>query len=219
MFTHSVIEFLAYFILIPAIIGIARFKRMLPSYRPFIFLIWLGALNEIVGSLSQHTYQTNAINSNIFVLVEGLLLLWMFFKWYSKTKQLIISFLITAILFIILWVTDNIILHPITNINSIYRICYSGVIVFLSIDKINETVMQEKESLLKNARFLLCTGFILFYAYRMVFEGFYVHNFGLSNNFYTNLFDIQVLINLFCNLIFALAILWIPTKQRFTLQY
>jgi hypothetical protein len=41
----------------------------------------------------------------------------------------------------------------------------------------------------------------------------------LSNEFNNSLFLIIICVNLFVNLGYALAALWIPTKNKFTLPY
>jgi len=219
LFDYRTVQILAFFILFPAVIGLVRYKKMLPSFHPFVFFIWIGLLNEIVSIFLPLLYKSNAVNSNIYVLAEGLMLLWVFYTWtfrYTKEKKL---FLITGIVFFFIWLADNVFFNSITRFNSVYRIIYSLVIVFLSVNHINRILIEERDSVIKNARFIICAGFVCFFSYRMVFEVFYLYDFNLSANFYNNLFNILIVVNLVCNLIYALALLWTPTRQRFTLPY
>ena len=120
---------------------------------------------------------------------------------------------------LVLWVADNLIIHSITNLNSFFRIGYSFVTVFLSVDQVNNMVVRERKSILRNARFIICLSFIVYYTYKATFEVFFVVKLPLSDYFYKNLFLIMVYVNLFANLLYAFASLWIPTRQKFTLPY
>ena len=72
---------------------------------------------------------------------------------------------------------------------------------------------------MKDSRFILCTAFIIFFAYKALLESFYLIELKLNDNFYRSLFVILTFLNLIINLVYALAALWLPTKQRFTLPY
>jgi hypothetical protein len=58
---------------------------------------------------------------------------------------------------------------------------------------------------------------IIFFTYRAIIEVFYLMKLPFSNQFYLNVYVIMDFVNLFVNLIFALAVLWIQTKQKFIL--
>ena len=62
--------FLSYTILIPVIAAMVRYKAVLKEYHPFLWIIWLGLFNESVSMLSIYTIRSNAVNSNIYVLLE-----------------------------------------------------------------------------------------------------------------------------------------------------
>ncbi len=50
-------------------------------------------------------------------------------------------------------------------------------------------------------------------------ESFYVMDINQSNSFLLNIFYYTRVSEPFVNLLYALATLWIPTRQRFTMQY
>jgi hypothetical protein len=140
----------------------------------------------------------------------------MFYKWGSFGKKVLYMLLA---FFAVIWVLENIIFGSLTHINSSFRLVYALAVVILSIDEINVTMMHEKKKLAKNAKFLICCMFALYYSFKAAFEVFFVVKVDMSDSFYNGLFDILVFVNLFTNLGFALAALWIPTKQKFTLSY
>lgn len=219
MFTYQVVLIFSSSICIPAIIGAIRFKKIISSFLPIVYYIWLGLISDIINIILSHRIGNNAISSNIYVLVEGLMLIWLFYEWNVQTRNGKHLFLIITSILLMVWVLDNFYLNPITRFNSIYRILYSLVIVFLSINHLNLCIISEREALLKNAGFLVSLGFIIFFSYRTVIEVFYMYDFKMSVSFYNGLFDILIIVNLVCNLIYAAAIAWIPTRQKFTLPF
>src|SRR5690242_5473292 len=91
-------------ILIPAVLALFRMKKVLKDFYPFIILLWLGLLNETISLAFLYTRQGNAINSNIFTLVEFLLILYQFYRWDLLRP---LDYLIFAVMLTGVWITDN----------------------------------------------------------------------------------------------------------------
>ena len=136
---------------------------------------------------------------------------------FNKRKLLFYSFLG---LFILIWVVESFLSKSFgSKFNSYFAVCYSLSVVLLSIHSINSLLFKERE-ILKNPAFLICLGFVVFFTYRVVVEIFWLYGlFEESRSFRTNVWTILIYINLVCNLIYALAILWMRKKQAFTLQF
>ncbi len=210
-------EIFSYSIAIGAIIGLVRIKKIDQVYFPFIILLWAGLLNEIIGTICINEFNSNAINSNIYVLIESFLLLWLFKKWglFRTNKKLLISL---YVLFASTWVAVNFIIFSIqTSFSSHFNILYSLITVLMSIQIINRLFLEEKGRLVKNSKFLISIGFIVYYTCNILVEIFYVYGLDASDNFGIEVYRIMIYINLVVNLIFALAVLWIPRKREFTL--
>lgn len=103
-------------ICIPALVGLLRFSKINESYHPFIFYIWIGAINELVGLLMINIIHTNIVNLNIYLLVESLLLTWQFSLWGLFNKNTFWVSLITVSL-ILFWFTENFVLFNIAVFN------------------------------------------------------------------------------------------------------
>ncbi|NCI51638.1 hypothetical protein GWC95_17040 [Sediminibacterium roseum] len=206
----------SYSIVFATVIGLVRYKKVLKSYRLFIVFACLGLLSEIVSTIMVEIKHNNAINANIYVLVEANLLVLLFYDWRSYNKRMLVFL---HILLTTVWIGENLVFGSITYNNSFFRIFYALTIVILSIDQINVTMMHERKNLAKNAKFIICSLFVLYFAYKAIYEVFYFVRMPMSDRFYDSLFLILVYVNLFVNLGYALAALWIPTKQKFTLPY
>ncbi|HEX2535497.1 MAG TPA: hypothetical protein VHK69_17255 [Chitinophagaceae bacterium] len=209
---------LGYSILLAGIIGIVRFQKIQSTYYPFLYCIWLAGVNEVISSYLLLTGQYNIINSNIYNLAEALLVLW-FFRRLGAFQRYRFLFPFFAGVFTTAWVWENFIYHDFgTAFNSYFNIIYSFPLVLLAINAINTYLIKER-NLLKNPAFLICIGIIIFFTYRVLVEAFYVYGLNGSSSFSARVYDILSIINVLCNLIYALAVLWMQKKQVFTLQF
>lgn len=207
---------LSFAIGIPVIISWVRFKKINPTYYPFIFCLWLGLLNEILSYILSRVFHSNAINNNIYVLLESFLITWQFHEWklFSRLKSL---YIVLLCIFSATWIVENFIISKISYFSSYFRILYSFVIVLMSISLLNFLLVRERKSLLLNPVFLICATFVVYYTYKVLVEAFWVYGLNSSKEFRVQIYEIFVFINLFSNLTYTLAVLWMPTKQRFTL--
>lgn len=203
---------------IAAIIACWRFRTIHPVFRPFIYCTWLAFVNEILSISMVKAIHSNAVNSNIYVLLESLLIVWQFRKWglFERYKIIFRSILVVLLL---AWITENFIVSSIGHFSSWFRIFYSFIIVLLSISLLNRLILREKGLLLKNPIALICLTFIIYYTYKVLVETFWVYGLNESSTFRSKVYFILNYINLFSNLIYALAVLWMPTKHRFTMPY
>ncbi len=215
---YDLLFILSFSVLIAAAIAIFKFANIRQSFYPFIYLIWLASFNELVSYFLIRNGMYNVVNSNIYCLLESLLLLWFFrnignFKKFHKLPYLL------GFLFIVSWVVENFFINSIEKqYSSWFILIYSFPVVLMSINAINTLLFKEKE-LLTNPLFLICIGFIVFFTYRIVVEVFWMYGLLASSNFAVSVYHILSFVNLLSNLIYALAILWMKKKHAFTLQF
>ncbi len=217
MYSFSLIS--GYSIIIAGIIGLIRFREIPAAYQPFIYVTWLALVNEALSSVLIGFNYYNNVNGNIYVLAEALLFTWLFYRWGSLREKAWHLPALCGVLLLV-WVYDNFIWHTINNPNSLFRICYSFVLVFLAINYLNKMIVSERGNMLLNARFLICVGTCIFYSYNAFLEVFYLLIPPKRNDpFQNKVFLILDFVNLFVTLIYALAALCIPPKQKFTQRY
>jgi hypothetical protein len=206
----------AFSILIPCSIALIRFRKLDKVFLPFIVLLWVGALNEALSFVLVKFGRPTTINNNIYVLCESIAILWFFKKIRTVlTGKLIFGFLISS--FIVFWIIETFITGWFNRISSYFRIFYSFVIVILSISTVNFLIVTEKKALLKLPVFIISVGFIIFFTYKVLVEAFSLVGLNKSDEFRGEVYAIQDWLNLFVNLVYALAILWIPRKREYTL--
>lgn len=205
-------------IFVAAIIGWVRFKKVDPAFRPFIFVLWIGSLNEIISILLPRLGHTTDINNNIYVLFEALLLVWQLKSWGSFGRYTH-AFPLLLVAITLGWLMENFLVSAIHITLPWFRLAYSFVIVLLSIQLVNRLIISERRSLLRNPVFLISIGFIFYFTYKGLIEIFWISDFDSSPGFLINVYSIMIWINLIANIIYSIALVWMPARQRFTLPY
>lgn len=214
--SHTLSAILSFSIAIAAIISWIRFSKINPVYYPFIYCLWIGLLNEIISYFLINAGYHNAINNNIYTLIESILILWQFKKW-GAFERLRFAFPTGIIAFVLAWVANNFFISWITHFTLYFRVLYSFVFVLLSINVLNSLLVLERKNLLKNPIFIICIAFIIYFTYRVLLYSFWIYGFGVSRDFRIRIVSFIPYINLFANLLFALAVLWMPKKYRFSI--
>ncbi|WP_132053559.1 hypothetical protein [Pseudocnuella soli] len=202
-------------ILLPAITGLVCYRRINPVYFPFLLLMWLGLLNEVVSLTVISLGFYNYYNFNLFHLVETLLIIWQFKNLRLFEHR---TFFILSLSTIGWFITEA----AISGLNAFYSYFYiycAVLIVFLSMHMINKLLVTERSNLFKNAVFLFCCAFIIFFTASIVTEVFWLYGTQLSKEFRSGMQAIFGWSNCICNIIYAFAILWMPRKLAFTLTY
>ena len=203
-------------IIVPALVAIIRVNKINRRYYPFILCICIGFLNECISyTLMDFFHLSNAINTNIYCLVESLLYVFLFKNFGLFKNQrfyvILISFLCAA------WIFENLVISSLTNFDSYFTIVYSLAIVLMSITMVNRLIIRQI-NLFVNADFLICSALIIYFTLFAITQLFWLYGLNSSASFRLNIYRIMAYINLSVNLIFALAIIWMPRKHEFTPQ-
>ena len=204
-------------ILIAAVIGGIRFKEIDPAYRPFLILIWVSLINEALSVALAYTIRNNTVNNNVFFLIEAILITWQFKRWKLFNDDNFTYALLNGIL-VVAWITEMS-LFGIKTFYSYFIILHSFVIVLLSISMINRLITRENRFLLRQPIFLICTAFIGYFTFAALTETFWQYGLNENKDFRLRIYHILHYINLFSNLIYALAVLWMPTRPKFILPF
>ena|ERR1051325_7676553 len=133
-------------IVIAALISWIRLKKINPAYYPFILLIWIGLLNELISYFIIRDGHSTAFNNNIYSLLESLLILLQFERWglFNRSKYLFVALLTSLPLF---WVIETFFVKGIDQFITYFRIYYSFLVVLMSINIINEQLISERKNI------------------------------------------------------------------------
>lgn len=216
--SYTVTVILAFSIFIAGIIAVLRFNQIQDIYRPFVYLIWVGCVTELLSVYFAYRYHNNLAIQTVYTLLESLLLLWFFYKLGIFKNQKRFVYLLIVV-FVISWFIDNFWSGAFGSRYSFYfDMIYALFIVLLSIRAINNLLFIEKE-LLKNPTFLICMGLIIFFTYQIIQRMFGLYGLKESYEFRSNIQHILQVINCLTNLVYALAIIWMKKRRPFTFQF
>lgn len=209
------VAILSFAIGIPSIIGLVRFTKIDRAYYPFLYAIWLGFINEIISFMLIRNGKSNAINSNIYVLFEALLLSWFFKKQGSEViKEKVYRFFIVVL--ILFWGYEKFVYSSITRFSSYFNVFYSFALVILGINLINVLLVRTQRVLARNPLFIISMCLVLFYTCSILIEIFWIYGLNASRDFRVEVYRILTYVNLLVNLLYILAVLWMPRRQEFT---
>ena len=216
MHNYALSIVLNFSIAIAAVLAAIRFKFVVKSFRPFMYFIWLGLANEMLSIILIKTHGSNAVNGNIFVLLEFFLILWQFYVWNFDTKR---KYIFIAALGVLAWITDNFFLNTIAQNNSMFREFYSFVVVVFSIYQVNKVIIFQRGNVLTNARFIISVTFLFYYACKTFVENFNAFHLGITPLILQEFWIIMYFVNAISNVVYAIAILCMPTMEEFILPY
>jgi len=200
-------------VLFPFLTGLLRWRIISRRYYPLFILFSLALLVELVTRYAVTSKNSGWIPvNNLYVLIESILIPLQFIVWGYMYKKLNAFYLITGIL-VLGWVTEHLILGDITRLHPYFRMFYSLMIVLLSINTINYLVIQEERNLVMHPIFIICTGFIIFFTYQLVYESIYNIVSDLKSIDTSKLNTAFSIINAVCNILYGIAFLLVPARN------
>lgn len=216
--SYTITMILSLSIFIAGAIAVFRFNQIQSKYYPFIFLLWIGCVTEVISIYFAYRYRNNLAVSTIYTLLESVLLLWFFVKLGVFNNRRNLVYIIGA-LFVASWTIDNFWAGAFGLRYSFYfDVIYALCIVLLSIRAINNLLFTEGE-LLKDPTFLICIGLVIFFTYQIIQRMFGLYGLKDSSEFRANVQHILYVISCFTNLVFASAVLWMPKRRLFAFKF
>jgi hypothetical protein len=201
----------------PFIVGLVRYRRIGETYRPFFILMAVSVFTELLtGYLIEITHVHNGISSNIFVLVEWLLISWQFYVWEQRPWKA--AYLLLALVPLVIWIGENLVFGQIKHFSPYFRVFAGFAIVMLSVNKINFMITHDNRKLYTDPKFLICIAFIIFFIYRIILEWAYQTSLSGVTETTNIIIMLNAYFNALTNIIFAIALLCIPRPQKFTLK-
>lgn len=199
-------------IFLPGIISLIRWKEMESTFRPFVFLIWIGCATEVIATYQISLGQTTVILHNIYFLLESFCILWFFNKTgLFKGQRTLLVVIVTA--YASIFLVESLALKKFSMLNTYYIVLYSFITVLMSISTINYLLVNTKTNLLTNGVFIICIGFIVYFTQSALINSFWIYGLTQSRSFLKSIYQVMVFVNLFANITYAVGLLWIPKKQ------
>lgn len=204
-------------VLFPFISGLVRLKNIRQMYLPFIALIAVAIVTEVASFITIKQYENNSPVINIYSLAEYGLIIYQFYCWryHSRTKK---WYPVLGVLCGLIWIIENLVIGHITYVGPIFRVSSAFVLVILSINEINYLIIHENRNLLKNARFLICIGFLIYFLYQILLEGSIYISQQEKNATAAKIIELSMYINAMVNIIYGVAMWFIPKRTLFNFK-
>lgn len=199
-------------IIFPAIVGSIKLMYN-KNILPLVICFYLGTITTLIFYFVKDPLLKNVF-ANIYVLIEYILILLQLSKWGIFKNNLYLNSLLS--LGLVCWLLSTINLNELGIRNAKFRLFYSFIITICSIDLINKIAF-EKMTLLKDYRFLITLGFIIFYLYNILVEGLCMSHLNFTDRLIINIFNIKGYLNFTINLLYTFALLCIPKNKTFTI--
>lgn len=203
----------AFSIALPSLVALFRFPGLPKRYLPFVLLLWLGLTNEIISYLFIIGGRPNSLNSNIYTLAEGLIFLWIFYRWQEGK---LFYYRLTALACALFWAVDNLLIHSPVAYNALSRLLFSIIILYLSMDRIVAFLVHSSSHTSRNPDLFFYGCFFLYYAYQAFLLIFDIFPMDILGEFYKRLYLILCLVNFLTNLTFTTLLVWIPRQNTST---
>ncbi|GAB4093291.1 hypothetical protein [Flaviaesturariibacter terrae] len=200
-------------IVFAVLLCLLRLRVAARRYLPFFCFLAVGLANEIASEITGRIWRTNAPNTDIYLLFDSMLILWMFYEWRLFPKRW--YFYLLGIAFVLAWIADTFIWGSLFRFNSRFSVFYALITVLMSVQYINHLIVTEQRLTLKNPDFLICICLVLFYTATAIVEIFWFFGFENNTYFVSKVYVIVPVVNLIVNLTYALVVLWIPRKPAF----
>lgn len=193
------------------------------SFYPFVYNLLVTLLVEILIGF-QRSYIITTKITNVFSLVDFCLFAWLFHNWglfnYNKKR-----FYVILGSFFLIWIYITFFFSGFSNINNLFLLIYSFALIFFSVTTFNKIVVQQRINIFVNARFWICIGIIIFYSFFIVTRATDLSTTSIKDisnalnnksSFKDDLQKINAYSNILVNLLYAVAVIWIPRQKNTT---
>jgi hypothetical protein len=199
--------------IIPAAIGLYKYKGMDKKFHPFVAMMILTVMVEIISYIAEKNnlfQKFDRIPGNLYMLPNFVFFLYLVWKnGYLKKIPAQLFFLIALLLVVVNLICNNSFLGP-----WLYALCFvSSVMLFVAVDILSKQVLSVKIKLVDNFWFWFSSTSVLYNAFNLLIFGNYSFAlFGTSVG--KAIGTIWHFVNIACQLLFAFAMIKTPVGKK-----
>jgi hypothetical protein len=210
--TYWLLRAINYTIAISVIISIFRLREIDKKYFPIIIFLWYWLLNEVLSDFSIYFFRTNALNSNLYILLSPIILIHQFERWKAIKLRL---YYLSIGLVIFSWSIENLLYANLWTFNTKTSIFSDFIIATFSIKVLSQNALSSNKSGFDWIIFPICFALIFKHISSIIIEIFWIYGQSLSDSFLINIGNIFSYVNLLVNILFAYIVCKIPIKREF----
>ncbi len=189
-------------ILIPAVISIAKFKKLNFELRVFALFFSFATAIEIASTVMSQCRMNNLWLINVYVLIEGFVLCYLIGKWFETKKLFALSMVIFVVYFIV-WCYTTFLVRSIFLFNSKEMSVKSMMMIFLSGYLLIKVSLKDDEPLFQNFKLWMASAMLIYFSVTLIV--FSTADFMLDDKYEAMHYSwtIHSIINIIANLLFA----------------
>lgn len=208
----SWIENISVYSILPVLlVSLLLLRNKEKNYWPFVILIILGSFIEVLTTVFRARHISNIPVINIFLLAEFSLILLQLKNWGFFTKRSPV-FSIALSTVGLAWIIETWLRADIAQFNNYSQVLASFIIIICVILFLSQLLIEKVSNILKDTRFLLSIGFLLYFTISILVFIFSNESLQLSSQFYLSLWVVHSFANISANLIYAFGLLCIARK-------
>ncbi len=193
------------------IISIFKSKNKIKSIFPFYIFAIVAEANDLISQVTMRVIQTNSINSNIYVLISSIIMIYQLQVWNTK-KFTNFTYLASYIAVILIWSIENLILSNLFTFNIYNRIIIYLIIISHCLILLNPFSLTNYSRNKNEIIFTITAILVVKYSIYVVSETVWINSALLSTSFQVFIFNIIVFSNPIINLLLAKTVLWMPKR-------
>ena len=204
-------------LMLAAAAGISRYRSIDLRYKPFVWYIILGFINELLSLACSIWFKTTVINNNLFMLLELIILNLQFEFWAVSAKERP-GYRFASVLFCAVYLAESVITRWEHSL-FYFSVLYCFYLVMCGTRQLAAIVLSGEKPGYKNPEFIVCCGIIFYFCLRIIIEAFWLYGLHKSSFFRNEVYVILMCVNLFVNILYLYATLWIPKKPDYITYY
>lgn len=199
------------FILLPATVAVIAFKKQVAPLKTLSFLLFAGIVVEIFARILIHYKQPNLPLLHVYVVVEFILIGWMYQLYLHKLySRYVIPVIIVA--FSLFSIINSVFIQSIFTFNSHARAIENLLIIILALSYFYKMLKELKVRYLeKHPMFWINSGILIYFSGSLFL--FIFSNYGIIDKSIARLTWIfHAFLNIFINIFYAIG-LWLSREN------
>ncbi len=198
---------------VPALLGWFYYNRLNRAFIPFLCLLTIGLINELISLVLALKGYSSYLNTNIFIIIEALCLLWQFRRWHLWQQNKWLTAWMLA--FLLVWFVEAYLLGFQNVYYSFSIIIFCFCITLMSIVLFCRRLFTIFTPLFKDSIFLICTGYIIYFTSAIILEALWLFELTHYPDIYHYAMGTLSVVNVITNFLYTYAIVCTPIRQDY----
>lgn len=211
--TFAVLVAMSLLIGVPALFALFKVSQLEKSVIPFVLMLQVGFISEIVSLLLITCYGNNIVSYSVSGLLGGVLCIIQLAVWDQRRGRKWLYMAVTGLI-IVTGFLEWLIVEETGYFFSYLTIVQSLIIIALSMNIAIRRLTSNIEQISRDPIFIICAAFVIFNSYAMLTELYLLLGFKVYSYWHKYVADIFSFVNFFVNLLYLYVVICMSRKIR-----